>query len=498
MKNSSSLALARTLCVVFITAAVSACSVTAPTTSNELPAYRALNRLPLDICKLDGIEEPLLCGTLDVYENRLKMSGTKIPIKFVVIPAIDEPHTNSAWIEHVGGPRYSMIANARYFAKGGYLEVFRQRRDVVLIDPRGLHESSPLYCEALSKPRILQRYYPPKAVKACRGELEDKADLSAYSTLNAIDDYEEIRKWLGYAQWDVGGWSYGARFMLTYLHTYPQSIRSVILAMPSILNFQRPLDYARFGQQAFDRLELDCQQDAQCHANFPNVRQSLNAVLTKLDKHPVKIDFFNPDSGKVESRILTRDIFAESIWVMLLDTREARQLPFILSQAVAGDFSPFIDLAVPKSPQQSEPEGHYFSVVCPEETGQLDQAITSVASKDTFVGNYIAKDYIEACEAWGLPLSPNHPMTKKRFPTPALIITGEQDPVTPPVYGEINAEHFDNVLHISLPHTAHGISALKNTHCLPQFLNGFVESASLDNLDMSCVRGFKPPAFRLD
>lgn len=487
----------RILNIVFLAAVVSACSVSAPPESDELSAYRALNRLPLNICRLDDIEEPLLCGALNVYENRLKMSGPTISIKVVVVPAVNTPQTNSAWIEHIGGPRYSMIANAKHFAKGGYLEAFRQHRDVVLIDPRGLHESAPLYCDALRKPRILQRYYPPDAVKKCREELEDKADLTAYSTLNAIDDYEDIREWLGYAQWDVGGWSYGARFMLTYLHIYPKSIRSVILAMPSILNFQRPIDYARFGQQAFDGIEHDCQQDTQCHASFPDIRDNLNAVLSDLDKRPVKVDFFNLDSGKLESRLLTRNVFAESIWIMLLDTREARQLPFILSQAAAGNFSPFVDLAIPKSAQSSEPEGHYFSVVCPEETGHLEMAKAKAASEDTFVGHYIAKDYIEACEAWGLPLSPYHPIEKKQFPTPALIITGEQDPVTPPEYGEINAEHFENVLHISLPHTAHGVSALENTACLTQFLSDFVAAAEVDKIDLSCIRGFKPPAFRL-
>lgn len=488
----------RTLIILYLAAMLSSCSMSGNSNQEAASAVDADKRLPLESCKLDEIEEPLLCGTLVVYENRQTMKGRTIPIKVVVVPALEKNSTNSAWIEHIGGPSYSMIANARYFAKGGYLEYFRLKRDVVLIDPRGLHESGPLYCKALNKPRILERYYDPEAVKACREELAQDADLETYSTLNAIADYEDIRKWLGYSQWDVGGWSYGARFMLTYLHTYPESIRSVILAMPSIMNFQRPLDYARFGQQSFDGIVKDCQQDSQCHSRFPTVREDLHKVLTKLDNQPVEVEFINPDNGKMTSRLLTRDIFAESIWIMLLNTSEARQLPFILSRAAESDFSPFIDIAVPKTAQSSEPEGHYFSVVCPEETGQLDIAKAEVAAEGTFIGAYIAKDYIEACQAWGANPNPQHPIEEKRFAVPALILTGEQDPVTPTEYGKINAQHFDNAIHISLPHTAHGISALENTQCLAQFFSDFVEAANTENLDLSCVNGFRPPAFRLD
>ena len=106
-------------------------------TSAAYPAYAAAERLPLEVCAIDGVEEPLLCGALEVYENRTAQTGRKIPIRVVVVPAQEERHTDSAWIDHQGGPRYSMIAQAPYFAKGGFLESFRRNRDIVLIDPRG-------------------------------------------------------------------------------------------------------------------------------------------------------------------------------------------------------------------------------------------------------------------------------------------------------------------------------------------------------------------------
>lgn len=484
--------------LILLCFAVSCAAEQTAETSTPYPAYAAAERLPLEVCSIDGVEEPLLCGALEVYENRAAQTGRKIPIRVVVVPAQEERRTDSAWIDHQGGPRYSMIAQAPYFAKGDFLEGFRRNRDIVLIDPRGLHESYPLYCDALKYPRILERYYPPEKVKACREELTQKADLTQYSTTNAVDDYEDIRKWLGYRQWDVGGWSYGSRFMMTYLHRHPDSIRTISLLFPSILNFQRPLDYARFGQQALDGLVADCAQDESCSAQFPDPAGDLDLVLSALEAQPVMVEIANPDSGAKEMRSITRDIFAETIWIALLKNGSARQTPFILRKAAEGDFEPFLEFAVPVEAQASEPEGHYFAVVCPEETTQINMDAAIAASEGTFVGSYIARDYIEACEAWDMPSHPSHPIKPQQFDTPAIIFSGDRDPVTAPEYGEEIAKHFTNVRHITIAQMAHGMSGFENVSCGDQILSEFVEKASPGDLDTSCVGEMRPPPFRLE
>jgi pimeloyl-ACP methyl ester carboxylesterase len=367
---------------------------------HRFPAYSAANRLPLDLCYVEGTTEPLLCGVFNVYENRETRQGRTIPIKVVVIPAKEERTTHSAWIEHQGGPRYSMVATAPQYAKGGSLESFRRNRDIVLIDPRGLHESGALYCEALKYPRILEKYYPVDRVTACREELEQHVDLKQYSTLNAIDDFEDIRKWLGYKQWDVGGWSFGSRFMLTYIHRYPDSIRTASLFIPSTLNFERPNDYARFGQQALDRLTADCQADTACHERFPNIARDLEKTLAALRAQPKQLTFVDPYTHRQVTKPLTSGVFAEVLWGILLSTESARAIPYLLHNSARDNYLPFIEAAL-SSPSPSEPEGHYFSVVCPEETDRLDRDEAIAAAEGTFVGSYTVEEYIDACKAWG-------------------------------------------------------------------------------------------------
>lgn len=478
--------------------ATAACSSEDPADINTWPAYSAADRLPLEICNREGVTEPLLCGELEVYENRAAGAGRKIPVSVVVIPAQNGNPKGRAWIEHQGGPRYSMIAAAYYYAKGGELEFFRRNRDIVLIDPRGLHEANPLYCDALKHPRILERYYPPDRVRACREELEQDYDLSQYSTLNAIDDFEDIREWLGYEQWDAGGWSFGSRYMLTYLHRYPESIRTMTLSFPAIMHFRRPLDYARFGQQGFDKLVEDCLAESTCAERFPDPRQDMQDILAALEAQPHVVEILNPYSGQREQRTITRDVFAETIWVALLWNSEAVQVPFILRRAAEGDFEPFVEMNTPTKPQASEPEGHYFSVVCPEETAFIDMGMAAEASAGTFVGPYIARDYIEACEAWGLPPHPELPIEPRVFDTPGLVFSGARDPVTQPEYGDQIAEHFKNVRHIVFQNASHGTGGFDNEECYGRLIDDFVEAASVEKLDLSCIKDMKPPAFRYE
>ncbi|MEO0996365.1 MAG: alpha/beta hydrolase [Pseudomonadota bacterium] len=462
------------------------------------PAHAATERLPLSVCTLDDIDEPLLCGVLNVPENRSDDDGRRIAMTVVVIPAHDGNPHGHAWIEHVGGPRYSMVAGARHFADGGELQQFREQRDVVLVDPRGLHESGGLFCDALAVPRLLERYYPPDRVAACRDELAPRADLAQYSTLNIIEDYEALRRWLGYERWDAGGWSAGSRFLLTYLHRYPDSFRSLVLSIPSTLNFKRPKEYAYHGQRAFDGVAAACAADAACARRFPAVATDLERTLEALEREPRTVAFTDPQTGAGTERVLTRDLFAEAVWEALLRNGTARQLPYVLRHAAAGDFGPFIDIAIPAEPAPAEPEGHYFSVVCPEETVRLTRAEAAAAAADTFVGHYTAEDYIAACEAWGLPANPAHPIEPGVFAVPALIITGELDPVTPPAYGDEIAGHFTDVLHVTVPQMAHGVRGMANAECLLQLMSRFVERGTARDLDVSCVATLRPPPFRLD
>lgn len=461
------------------------CSIDEQKTTTAIEAAR---RLPLEVCKIDGIEEPLLCGSFDALEDWDNPESGKISIAVVVVPAKNGNPDNLAWTEHQGGPGRRMLNTAAYYSEGGSLERFRENRDIVLFDQRGVGESGGLYCEALSVPPILEPYYTSDKVRACREELtRGGVDLANYSTLAAIDDLEGIRKWLGYEPFDVGGWSYGSRFMLTYANRYPRSIRTLTVAVPTTFDYRRPLDWARFSEASLEGLFADCKSEVYCDKDFPALAEDFAKVLADLETSPATVSYINPVSRKNTTVAVDRMRFVEEIHVGLLRVERTTMLPLVIHEAATGNFEPFLELAVPGTPPQVIAEAEYLSVVCPEETAFFSPEEAQIRSAGTFVGTYFTSEFKEACLEWELPAHPQYPIEWIRPDVPTLVVSGDRDPITPVEYGDEIAASLNNALHLKIHRMPHDFSGLQGASCLDDIIFLFLQDKDLSNLDTSCL-----------
>ena len=77
---------------------------------------------------------------------------------------------------------------------------------------------------------------------------------------------------------------------------------------------------------------------------------------------------------------------------------------------------------------------------------------------------------------------------------PALVLSGELDPVTPPTWGLEVVKHLPNGRHVVMPGTGHGVAA---TACGNRLVTEFIEKADAHDLDAGCVRGVQRPGFFL-
>jgi hypothetical protein len=77
---------------------------------------------------------------------------------------------------------------------------------------------------------------------------------------------------------------------------------------------------------------------------------------------------------------------------------------------------------------------------------------------------------------------------------PALILSGELDPVTPPSWGQQIADHWVNSRHIVVPGIGHGTIA---SGCIVKMLREFVNQGSATNLNTDCVQKVRRPPFFL-
>ena len=75
-----------------------------------------------------------------------------------------------------------------------------------------------------------------------------------------------------------------------------------------------------------------------------------------------------------------------------------------------------------------------------------------------------------------------------------LLLSGTRDPVTPPSGAEAVARHLPNSLHIVVENGGHGVGG----QCLNEIQRRFVETASIEGLDTSCLDSRPPTEFVIE
>ena len=77
---------------------------------------------------------------------------------------------------------------------------------------------------------------------------------------------------------------------------------------------------------------------------------------------------------------------------------------------------------------------------------------------------------------------------------PALVLSGELDPVTPPAWGASVARHLRHAAHFTAAGTGHGVIA---TACGARLVTEFIERGEADSLDPRCLTTIRRPGFFL-
>ena len=482
------------------TAATNEVPPASPTATVTPALARAAARLPqLAPCTLPGVHETVLCGELRRPENPDRPDGRSIPVFVVVVPALSPTPQPTPYVELQGGPGNAATDIVRRFTEEP-LRAYRQDRDVLLVDQRGMGRSNGLFCEELALYRVSSLFprWPVDSVAPCRERLSRVADLSQYGTDRAADDLDAVRAWLGYPQLDLFSYSYGTRAALVYMRRYPRRVRSAILWGVVPPDFRRPVYYARDAQVAMDRLLADCAADAPCARAFPRVREELAQVMERLDRAPVPVTLTHPSTGQPLPASITRAGLAEGLWQAQFYPDRARRLPMVIHEAARGNFNPFLEMDVAKRPpRRPYYNAAHLSIICPEETRHIRAEEVEPLHRGTFMPAERTWQYMRACEEWGVPALPASILEPVRSDVPTLIVSGWLDHVTPPSWGDSAARHLSNSRHLVIRHLAHEADGVSNPECLDALFLRFIANPDPAALDVACVEAMSPPAFVL-
>lgn len=449
-------------------------------------------------CKEPGMPPGARCGTYEVFENRVARTGRKIPLRVVVVPASGPGRLPDAVAYFAGGPGEASIPGGLF--KAELFGLLGGKRDLLLVDLRGTGMSGGLFCTELqgetSAQGFLDDFLPTDKVRACRDRLRKEADLSWYTSDAAVDDVEEIRAALGYGPLNLIGSSWGTRAVLTYLRRHPASVRTATLE--GILVPGSLLDMARTSQEALDALIAECEGEPACGGAYPKLREELAAVLRRVAEEPVRVGLIDPPTRRPVELRLARAGLIQTLRYMLYSPVEAALLPLAIHEAAQENWKPLARLALLHGNAMSGmSEGFFQSVSCAEEVALIREGEIAPAVAGTFLGDFRIRRQKAACEDWPVrDLGPDLPAPVVSD-VPALLISGERDPTTPPSYGEQVARTLKRARRVVIPDGSHYLEGMQGGDCVHGLVAAFVEAGTAEGLDTACVARIRRPDFEL-
>jgi pimeloyl-ACP methyl ester carboxylesterase len=430
-----------------------------------------------------------LCGSYEVFENREARTGRKIPLQILLLPATGPHPAPDPLFFLSGGPGEGAVASVEGFQKSPV----RARRDIVLVDTRGTGGSNGLYCRLWGDGSRLDHIFPLDAVIACRDTLKKQADLTRYTTIAVVDDLDEVRRYLGYGPVNLMGGSYGTYVAQIFVVRHPEAVRSLVLNGVVKPDDPVPLYHARNAEQALSLLARDCAAEPACHAAFPRFPQEVQGVLNRLAQKPVRVKVKHPETGKPVEVELTRSAAADTLRWALYNPRRASSLPLLVHQAAQGDYRALASdtLQIRAGLQQELALGLFFSETCAEDLPRIDIKTIPALTRGTFYGDDRVREQLAVCGIWPHAPLPPGAGDLVHSDVPALLLSGERDPVTPPAGAAQVAKGFPHGLWVQIPHGTHN----GGSDCEDRVVQNFLDKGSVQDLDVACLQTVQTTPF---
>lgn len=452
----------------------------------------------LGVCGTDSLaadSASARCGFIDVPENPDDATGRHIRLRITVIPALKITPEPDALMILAGGPGQS--AHDFYTSAGPAFAGIRRDRDIVLLDQRGTGSSHPLECA--SDPTELEGSDPQQMqtlARHCIASLD--ADTRFYTTSIAVRDLDIVRESLGYRQLSLYGVSYGTRVAQHYMRRYPTRVRAAILDGVVPIDLALGPDVAPRAQQALDAMFQRCADDSSCNAAFPGLREQFSALHTRLGQTPIHARLPDPVTAQMQETAFGVQQLNAAVRLLTYSDESVSLLPLLIHEAQStGQPEPFIAqyLMVRRMTDTQFAYGMHFAVVCSEDAPRwAEQDVADAALEQTYLGASFMQGMRSVCNVWPHGVVDDDFNAPLHNDTPVLILSGGNDPVTPPAYGERALTSFPHGRHLVLKGQGHGQLAVG---CMPRLLTQFVNTASASTLDTKCLEAVAPTPFML-
>ena len=449
------------------------------------------------------------CGSVTVPVDRATPSLGTMQVAFAVLSRRDRSRPSLGTIvgPHTGAP---LIDAASQLV--GSFGALLNRRELLLVDSRGVGRSDPVFCSSLGNVTLGLVTAPERltsAIGACGRELGARA--GAYGLAAVADDLDAVRAALGVERLDLWGNSYASHLMTVYAGRHPGRVRSIVLSGTY------PIAYEPFGLDklagARRAVHLMCARTRSCRGRA--VLRDVARLARRLRREPVT---FTARGGDRRFRLRLDDGALASVLWGGGDTLFLGRLPAAVRSALKGDLAPLRRLvetpALSGASVLTDPGGsaaetvplaaachdfpRVFSYADPPATRRraFAQALRAVPKRR--FAPFSRRGWLRAgverpdwCLEWpndptaALPLAPGAPLPD----VPALVLSGDLDANTPTSGGREMAARYPRATFVEIPNAGHTPDAY--SPCAVAMARRFSRTLAVDR--RTCAGTGAPP-----
>ena len=445
------------------------------------------------------------CGNLLVPEDRSQPDGRLVRIHVAIFRSTEPNPAPDPVIYLTGGGGVDTFTYLPWFLPA-FGDAILERRDLIFFNQRGMHHNEPqLRCPGL--PELLLRLAAPgpngeyidrrerEAEQAaffadCYARLVERGiQLEMYDSVTSAADANDLRIALGYDEVNYYGSSYGTLLGLLVMRDHPQGARSVVLdsVFPPEASYLN--EYGLNAYDVFRQLFDGCAADPQCDAQHPDLEAKLLRVVDHLNANPRTTTW-----SEGQEVMYDGGTFLDLVYFYPYIGEPDLAIE-VIEGAAAGDFS----MADEYAPEHMDlgtyyiQWGFYRNRDCREEAPfssyeQYYALMEGIPSQ--IVEHYKPSLVLGLCQGWGV--EPAAPIENEAVVSdvPALIVSGELDPITPTRWARAAAEHLSNSFFYVFPGFGHGVT--RKSECALGLLLEFFDDPTREP-DASCIAADATP-----
>jgi pimeloyl-ACP methyl ester carboxylesterase len=373
----------------------------------------------------EAIRDSVRFGYLHVPVDHAEPLGPTMRMALALLPARSADPAPDPVVSIAGGPGLPALElHMRIRAAGPHpSDIFRERRNLIVIDPRGHGYSDPVRCGELDGAEPLtgtsaaaERIWLAK-VADCRERMVGQGvRLETLSSVQVAHDLELLRRALGARQLNLIGISYGTRIAAEAVRQVPSAVRAVYYDGPVPPGL--PLRRGDNADEVLGTLFGRCAAMPECRSAYPFLSADYDSILSRIRRAPLRVPVPASDVVPEGELVVDAEMMKTSLGDLVRNRELAAVAPLLIHTLSEQGLERVRHMAGPLMQALAESGGAqstFFAFWC-NDGRRTSEALPQLCRA------LLGDEWEEAAP------EPIH------SDVPGLIGTGELDPRTPPSY----------------------------------------------------------------